>query len=550
MEPQTIQSLYAPWLLCTIWGASLAILAIQYFLLRSVPFGRDEGAIRTQLPTTFGFTLERLDYISLSIIAGMVLLMWIGHKSLCALPPDGYYHLTVARQILNTGTIPTWNTWEFAPVGRPHLYPPLFHLMLAGVAKLYHGDLLAAYRFSQTFAIPFAHLSIWLLARWLFGARRAFFTLLLLGCDIYFALVGYMATPSLLAGAFAVLMLLFFLSGHLGLAVVFGALSSYAHLSVLPLALVGLGIFCLWQHAYGRRFAGLFILVLLMSAPLNVWLFMHRDVFKHPFDLTLAEIYGPWMRALLKIAWAHALNILLCYLVFRSVRLLRWRDPANRLALACALGFLPMLFSHGGRYFSQSIPFWCMLAAGSFAYADWRSVTKRCRIAFAIALLLPTPVLVGYGIQLPIGPLPMPSAWWIPPAIASGGMRLLNNGSWLVPYEDLIHATDHIRTHTTPDDIVFISEDAGRDLSITLAFFTQRRIDKGAWEETQPSDEMMAFLRDRARNFQGKACYVALKESDLPTDTAKTQFGKLWVGLRSTPSVKISRLPDRSGYAF
>ena len=550
MEPQTIQSLYTPWLLGVIWGASVAILAIQYVLLRSLPFGRFEEPIRTELPTSLGFTLERLDYISLSIIVGMVVLMWIGHNSLCALPPDGYYHLTVARQILNTGTIPVWNTWEFAPVGRPHLYPPLFHLILAGVAKLYHGDLLAAYRFCQTFALPFAHLCVWWLTRWLFGSRRAFFTLLLLGCDIYFALVGYMATPSLLAGAFAVLMLLFFLSGYVGFAALFGALSAYAHLSVLPMTLLGLGLFCLWQRAYGRRLVTLFILVFLMSAPWNVWLFIHRDVFKHPIDLMLSEIYGPWMRTFLKIVWSHALNILLCYLVFRSMRLLRWRDPANRLALTSALGFLPMLFSHGGRYFSQSVPFWCMLAAGGFAYADWRSVTKRGRIAFAIILLLPTPVLVGYGIQLPIGPLPMPSAWCVPPAIALGGMRVLNNGSWLVPYEDLLHATEYIRSNTDPNEIVFIADDAGRDLSITLAFYTQRRIDKGAWEETQPSADMMAFLRDRARNYHGKACYITLKETDLPPDTSKTQFGKLWVGLRNTPSVNISRLPDRSNNTF
>ena len=118
-------------------------------------------------------------------------------------------------------------------------------------------------------------------------------------------------------------------------------------------------------------------------------------------------------------------------------------------------------------------------------------------------------------------------------------MRILNNGSWLVPYDDLMRATDYIRQNTAPNDIVFLSDEVNRDLSITIAFFSQRRIDKGAWEETQPSNDKLAYLRERAKSYRGKACYVALKDSDLPGDTLKTAFGNLHVGLRQVPSAKI-----------
>ncbi|HOP09099.1 MAG TPA: hypothetical protein PLC12_02665, partial [Candidatus Methanofastidiosa archaeon] len=44
---------------------------------------------------------------------------------------DLWYHLAIARKILELGTIPLWDFWEFAPAGRPHLYPPLSHLLIA-----------------------------------------------------------------------------------------------------------------------------------------------------------------------------------------------------------------------------------------------------------------------------------------------------------------------------------------------------------------------------------------------------------------------------------
>jgi hypothetical protein len=39
--------------------------------------------------------------------------------------------MAVAQKILERGHIPIWDDWEFAPMGRPHLYPPFLHLSIA-----------------------------------------------------------------------------------------------------------------------------------------------------------------------------------------------------------------------------------------------------------------------------------------------------------------------------------------------------------------------------------------------------------------------------------
>lgn len=49
---------------------------------------------------------------------------------------DFSYHLAVAQGFVRAKGIVTWDFWESLPVGRPHNYPPLFHLFLAGLLKL------------------------------------------------------------------------------------------------------------------------------------------------------------------------------------------------------------------------------------------------------------------------------------------------------------------------------------------------------------------------------------------------------------------------------
>ena len=42
---------------------------------------------------------------------------------------DSYYHLTVIEGMRQAGGPVLHAFWESAPEGRPHLYPPLFHLL-------------------------------------------------------------------------------------------------------------------------------------------------------------------------------------------------------------------------------------------------------------------------------------------------------------------------------------------------------------------------------------------------------------------------------------
>ena len=59
--------------------------------------------------------------------------LWLTRWPFFPLFLDPYYHLLIARQMLDAGGPITYEWWEYAPVGRVHLYPPALHLILAGV---------------------------------------------------------------------------------------------------------------------------------------------------------------------------------------------------------------------------------------------------------------------------------------------------------------------------------------------------------------------------------------------------------------------------------
>ena len=67
------------------------------------------------------------------VALGSFTALWLTRWPFFPLFLDPYYHLLIARQILDAGGPITYEWWEYAPVGRVHLYPPALHLILAGL---------------------------------------------------------------------------------------------------------------------------------------------------------------------------------------------------------------------------------------------------------------------------------------------------------------------------------------------------------------------------------------------------------------------------------
>jgi hypothetical protein len=80
---------------------------------------------------------------------------------------DPYYHLFIAQQVVDAGGPIAYEWWQVAPGGRPHLYPPLLHLILAALLKMGWSPIFVL-RFVSGALLPGLLLSILLVMRRLF----------------------------------------------------------------------------------------------------------------------------------------------------------------------------------------------------------------------------------------------------------------------------------------------------------------------------------------------------------------------------------------------
>lgn len=440
-----------------------------------------------------GFPMETLDKVSICLLAGLALMLWLSRAQFIPRPPDGYYHITVAREILRTGCIPLWDAWELAPYGRPHLYPPGFHVLMAALSWP-SGDALRGFQAVSALLPSVALGAVWYLARWLFDARRGFLALLITGMDAPFMAMGLMAIPALLAGALLAFMLVLFLSKRPVAAAVLAALAMYMHLGMAPFVFAGLFLFALQRREYLHSFFGVLALTLLFIAPWYAHIWTYREWFGHPIDRGLWGQFSPGRAAYLKLTWMLVLNVALVMVCIRAARVIRWGESRNRLLLCLVIAFLPVWISYGGRYWANTIPYWSILGAALFAPLLANPLRLR-RIAAALALALcPTAALItGFGGLAPNGVYPMISGWMIPPAAAVAG-RTIIDASCEAKWNELEELGRYIRERTQPGQIIYCLDSQSRQLAAMIGYHAERPIATAVWEEAWPDPSVERML--------------------------------------------------------
>ena len=84
-------------------------------------------------------------------IAGLIVFFF--QQSFLTIDGDLTYHLATSQSFVREGGVTLWENWDSLPLGRPHLYPPLVHLLLAvpvylGIAFLTTINLFSGLRWS------------------------------------------------------------------------------------------------------------------------------------------------------------------------------------------------------------------------------------------------------------------------------------------------------------------------------------------------------------------------------------------------------------------
>lgn len=79
-----------------------------------------------------GWWIRWFPWISLATCSSL----WLARWPTFPLGIDPWYHVFVARQLANAGGPIIYEWWANAPAGHPHAYPPVLHVLLAGLLAL------------------------------------------------------------------------------------------------------------------------------------------------------------------------------------------------------------------------------------------------------------------------------------------------------------------------------------------------------------------------------------------------------------------------------
>lgn len=144
---------------------------------------------------------------------------------------DIYYHLQVAWGFIQAGGYSSWDFWEYAPFGRPHIYPPLFHLLLALLMKLGVSLIFLAKFFELVTPVIFLFV-MWNFIRKNYGQQLGFFVTVALGSSFAFFVSLANHTPSVFALILGILSFGEFYKNRLLRAGILLTLCFYTHFSV------------------------------------------------------------------------------------------------------------------------------------------------------------------------------------------------------------------------------------------------------------------------------------------------------------------------------
>lgn len=197
---------------------------------------------------------------------------------------DIYYHLFTAAGFQEAGGWATHCFWEYAPVGRPQLYPPLLHMFILlglklGVPVLVVGKIL------QCILYPLFLFVVGAVIRKLFDSRLAFFTLLLLFSlyPLYLTVINTVAATLALLFCFVALLLL---EENKGLAASFVlALAFYTHTLTSWFFLCACIVYGIVQKEKRRSCFRMCLLAIIAASPFIVYQLQNSCYFVFPRNL-------------------------------------------------------------------------------------------------------------------------------------------------------------------------------------------------------------------------------------------------------------------------
>jgi len=490
--------------------------------------GRDDRPTGTAVdrddrPTGF-------DRWALGLIGLVAAVLLLRVHSLVPSMSDTWYHLGVAKRIVYDGQIPGWDWWNYAPLGRPHLYPPALHVLIASLAR-FTGDVVLAGQVCAATFYPLALLSAWYCARRILGSRHALLAVLLMMTDLFHFVVMEAYIAGCIINILMPVLIVCVLSRRPWWAILCMTVMYYAHLGFPHCVALGLILFGLKYRSYLRIVLQTAIVGFIFFTP---WL---AHVVANLDWLAVLQNRGMPGGLLHKLLSLQAFNLLVLTLGFWGIVRAPHGVAARRMPIYLLLGFLPILFSYGGRYTMHTMPLWALLGASVIGRVLPVDARRRTVLGVMGLTLLPWPSLsMGMGDR----PMPLPiTGSHLLAMVAVTGRPVFDDAKKSEAYRpDCDALARWIERNCRPGEIIHVNKVWVADM---ISLLTDHPTDFGAWWECSKED---ARLYGRAfRDWQQRGTFVYIKpEADagsvlaegepMPGVDARLELGRFQIGTR------------------
>lgn len=449
--------------------------------------------------------MDKYDRIALSITAVMSVLMILNWKNLPTAEMDAPYHLLMGKMFADHDTIVLWDHYEYAPLGRPQLYPPFLHTIIWWVHDLFGIEYWDIGKLFSLVQYPASLLCLWYFTRTLFDARVSLASVAVLASNRTFWWWQGSLAPTALDLAIFPLFLLFFYKKRLWVSVALLTVFLYSHLGIPYIFILSIGLFALFQKEYRKFFAKVSGISLFLFSPWIIHLLSHRDwIFAH----------NAVKFSFLNLLKFNPLTIIFFFIGF-YVLIKRFSDPRYSLILASFLGFLPIIYTYGMRYSMHSPIITCVVFGIGITYFFSKIEKKHANVVFVGFLVLiivfsPTVSLFsgrGFGEQNPPGPPQGPQRQkphntqkrrisfqtpFLEMISGVGGER--PQGMWQMNTEETGDMIDWIKENTSENEILHVP--AG-NLACYITLVTGRVTDSGMYHEVRSEEMAEAIAEER-----------------------------------------------------
>ena len=204
---------------------------------------------------------------------------------------DIYYHLSVMLGFGEAGGFTANTFWEYAPIGRAHLYPPFFHFLMllfykCGVSVLSVG------RFFEFIIFPLLLLTLWKVVSSLFSGRLAFFCLLITASVYSFYLSTINFIPASIALLFGLLAYFFIEKRKILSSSIFLCLAIYTHFGIASFFVMSLVLYAFLNKERLKNTLLTIIFALTLALPILLYTYNFRQyvLWNNVYENFLIEI--------------------------------------------------------------------------------------------------------------------------------------------------------------------------------------------------------------------------------------------------------------------